>query len=124
MLTVGLDPHVGADQWWIYDYFPEALVADRRRYRSAKDIRALMEAAGFSRCETVEIQRLPRQLTVDEAVHAGFLKRTHTSQLMVISQEEYEAGLNRILAVGANPPGATILRADLRLYGTIGWAAQ
>lgn len=123
VMTVGLDPHVGTDQWWIYDYFPEALVADRRRYRSAKDIRTLMEAAGFSRCETVEIQHLPRQLTVDEAVRAGFLKRTHTSQLMVISQEEYEAGLNRIHAVGADAPGERILRADLRLYSTRGWAA-
>lgn len=123
VLTVGLDPHAGADQWWIYDYFPEALVADRQRYRSAMDIRASMESAGFSRCATVEVQHLPRQLTIDEAVSGGFLKRTHTSQLMVISQAEYEAGLNRIRAAGAHAPSQKILRAALRLYGTIGWAA-
>src|SRR5215467_889490 len=28
LLTIGLDPHTGLDQWWVYDYFPAALAAD------------------------------------------------------------------------------------------------
>lgn len=123
LLTVGLDPHNGQDHWWIYDYFPGALAADRKRYLPAGRIRELMEAAGFSRCETRMIQHLPREMTVSEARSAGFLARTSTSQLMVITDAEYEDGLKRIDAGDTTSEGAKILRSDLRLYGTVGWVA-
>ena len=118
LLTIGLDPHTGIDRWWIYEYFPQALVADRQRYLSSSTIRDLMAAAGFDRCETTEIQHLPRTLRVDEAENEGFILRTSTSQLMVISDDEYEAGLARIRADAASTSGALRLESDLRLYGT------
>jgi SAM-dependent methyltransferase len=123
LLTVGLDPHTGVDRWWIYDYFPTALDEDRRRYLPAGTIRELMVAAGFSRCETNEVQHRPVQMTISEAVRRGFLERTSTSQLMVISDAEYAAGLRRIHGADAAALGG-VLRADLRVYGTTGWAAQ
>jgi SAM-dependent methyltransferase len=118
LLTIGLDPHTGRDRWWIYDYFPAALVEDRRRYLPAASIRELMQAAGFSACETRDVQHLPAQMTVSEAERRGFLDRTSTSQLMVIPDAEYEAGMDRIRAAGAE----AILRSDLRVSGTTGWA--
>ena len=121
ILTVGLDPHNGEDQWWVYDYFPAALAADRQRYLPTQRIRELMEAVGFSRCDTQVIQHLPREMTVSEARSGGFLDRTSTSQMMVISDEEYEAGLKRIESCERAEAGAKILRSDLRLYATIGW---
>jgi SAM-dependent methyltransferase len=123
LLTVGLDPHNGEDQWWVYDYFPAALAADRQRYLSTDRIRQLMSAAGFSQCQTRMIQNLPREMTVSEARSAGFLERTSTSQLMVITEAEYEAGLERIAASDSTGNRAKILRSDLRLYATIGWVA-
>jgi SAM-dependent methyltransferase len=121
LLTVGLDPHNGEDEWWIYDYFPGALAADRKRYLPTERIRELMEGAGFSRCETRMVQHLPREMTVSEARAAGFLDRTSTSQLMVISDAEYEDGLQRIDAAARTFEGTKILRSDLRLYASIGW---
>jgi len=123
LLTVGLDPHTGQDQWWIYDYFPEALIADRKRYLPAHRIRELMMLCGFSNCETRMIQHLPREMTVSEASSGGFMNRTSTSQLMVISDVAYDAGVKRIHAADASAGGARILRSDLRLYGTTGWAS-
>lgn len=121
LLTVGLDPHNGEDEWWVYDYFPAALAADRQRYLPTDRIRELMEAAGLSRCETRIVQHLPREMTISEARSAGFLERTSRSQLMVISDAEYEAGLKRIESFERGNEGANILRSDLRLYATIGW---
>ena len=40
LLTIGLDPHTGLDRWWVYDFFPAALEADRQRYASTASIRA------------------------------------------------------------------------------------
>jgi ubiquinone/menaquinone biosynthesis C-methylase UbiE len=123
LLTIGLDPHTGLDRWWIYDYFPSAPAADRRRYLPAAQIRELMSAAGFSRCETREAQYIPSRMTVAEAARRGFLTRTSTSQLMVISDAEYEAGLKRIQREDAELDGGKVLRADLRVYGTTAWTA-
>ena len=121
VLTVGLDPHNGQDQWWVYDYFPGALSEDRKRYLPTGRIRDLMTAAGFYRCETRMIQNLAREMTVAEARSAGFLDRTDKSQLMVITDAEYEAGIQRIETAETTDEASTILRSDLRLYATTGW---
>jgi ubiquinone/menaquinone biosynthesis C-methylase UbiE len=123
LMIVGLDPHTGQDDWWVYEYFPEALIADRKRYLSAGRIRELMVTSGFDRCETRMIQHKPREMTVSEASQGGFLNRTDKSQLMVISDSEFEAGVRRIHEADAASNGASILRSNLRLYGTTGWAA-
>lgn len=121
VLTVGLDPHAASDSWWIYDHFPAALAADRERYLAASIIRSLMEATGFRHCKTIVAQHRPTSLTMRDASRRGFLDRSSTSQLLVISQAEYDAGIARMAAADAGADGGLTLRSDLRLYGTIGW---
>jgi ubiquinone/menaquinone biosynthesis C-methylase UbiE len=121
LLTVGLDPHNGEDMWWVYDYFPRALAEDRRRYLPAARIRELMANAGFSNCETRLIQHRPRAMTVSDASAGGFMERTSKSQLMVISEAEYEAGMRRIHEDNSAAGGSLMLRSDLRIYGSTGW---
>ena len=121
LLTIGLDPHAGRDQWWIYDYFPSALAVDRQRYPPVGSIRKLMEDSGLSQCETREVQHLAMRMTVSEAERRGYLDRASTSQLMVMSQAEYESGMARIRSENRTSKGATVLHADLRVYGTTGW---
>ena len=117
LLTIGLDPHTGRDRWWIYDYFPAARIEDQRRYLAAARIRDLMQNAGFSACETRDVQHRAAQMTVAEAERRGFLDRTSTSQLMVISDDEYAAGRERIRAAGRD----ALLHSDLYVSGTTGW---
>jgi SAM-dependent methyltransferase len=121
LMTVGLDPHTGRDRWWIYDYFPEALVEDLQRYPAAPAIREAMRAAGFSRCETREVQQFAATLSPDEVVERGLLERTTTSQLMVISDAAYAAGMRRMASQRQAAAGDRTLRVDLRLYATTGW---
>jgi ubiquinone/menaquinone biosynthesis C-methylase UbiE len=35
LVNVGIDPHAGRDRWYLYDYFPGTLAADRQRFPSA-----------------------------------------------------------------------------------------
>jgi ubiquinone/menaquinone biosynthesis C-methylase UbiE len=116
-LTIGLDPHAGGDQWWIYDYFPEALTADRARYSSTRTIRDQLIAAGFRRTETIVAQHIPARVPFDDALAQGILDRRSASQLLVIDDATWKAGLGRL---HRDRPE---LRADLRLYATIGWRA-
>lgn len=112
VMTIGLDPNTGLDQWWVYHYFPAALAADRRRYLPTERIRALFESAGFAEAQTTIAQHLPAERSFDNAERQGLLDRQSTSQLMVIDDEEFEAGMRKLREE------RPVLRADLRLYAT------
>jgi ubiquinone/menaquinone biosynthesis C-methylase UbiE len=118
LLTIGLDPHTGLDRWWIYDYFPGALEADRARYLPTTMIRERLEAAGFTEPVTEVAQHIPADMPFAAATERGLIDRRSTSQLMVISQAEYDAGLQRLRAEQPT------LKADLRLYATVGWVSS
>jgi len=123
MMTVGLDPHAGVDQWYIYEYFEDALEIDRRRYPASSQIREWMQAAGFDDCVTREIQHLPLRLAAREALEQGRLEKSATSQLSVLTDEEYRRGIDRVREAmeSAEVRGESLcLGADLRLYATFG----
>jgi len=113
ILIVGLDPHTGLDSWWIYEYFPAALQADLARFPPAAALRAQLRAAGFSEPVTELAQHIPAAVPFAAAVESGIVDRHATSGLMVLSDAEYEQGLQRLRA------DQPILRADLRLYATV-----
>lgn len=121
LMTVGLDPHTGLDRWHIYEYFQGTLEIDRGRYPSSDQIRAWMTSLGFSRCRTIEVQRIPFRVAAREAFKRGFLDRTATSQLSVLTNDEYERGIQRIeddLEAAEARGESLYLTADLRLYAS------
>ena len=123
MMTVGLDPHAGVDRWYIYEYFENALEIDRRRYPASRQIREWMQAAGFDDCVTREIQHMPVRLAAREALEQGRLEKSATSQLSVLTDEEYRRGIDRVREAieSAEVRGESLyLGADLRLYATFG----
>jgi ubiquinone/menaquinone biosynthesis C-methylase UbiE len=123
MMTIGLDPYAGSDRWYIYEYFEPALDIDRRRYPAASQIRDWMQGLGFETCVTREVQHLPVRLPARASLEKGRLDKHVTSQLGVLSDEEYHRGIERIRAAmeAAEARGEDLyLYADLRLYATYG----
>jgi SAM-dependent methyltransferase len=121
LLTIGLDPHIGTDRWFIYDYFAPVLDIDRRRYPSTQRLREWLRDAGFIDVHTREVQRLLTRLSAGPALDSGRLARHMTSQLAVLSEEHYQEGLQQIrrAAGEADARAETLwLTGDLRLYGT------
>jgi ubiquinone/menaquinone biosynthesis C-methylase UbiE len=118
LLTIGLDPHTRLDKWWIYDHFPGALKADRARYLPTTTIRERLEAAGFAEAATEVAQHIPAEMPFAVATERGLIDRRSTSQLMVITRAEYDEGLQRLRAEKPT------LKADLRLYATVGRVAS
>lgn len=126
-LTVGLDPHTGMDRWHVYDYFKESLDVDRQRYPSAEQLRKRMSEAGFQNCVTQEVEHWVYQIPASEALAQGRLDKAATSQLSVLTDEEYQQGIERIHAnIRRAEEGeqTLFLTADLRLYGTIAYRAE
>lgn len=123
LLSVGLDPHHGLDRWHVYDYFPESLALDKQRYPSADALRAWMTAAGFENCVTQEVEHWVIHLPAREVLAQGRLEKAATSQLSILTDEEYQRGIQAIRndLQRAEDKGQTLfLTIDLRLYGTTG----
>jgi len=123
IMTVGLDPHVGVDHWYIYEYFEPVLEIDRRRYPASRQIREWMQALQLADVRTREVQHLPVRLSARVAIDQGRLDKGVTSQLSVLTDEEYQRGVERIRGAlkAAEARGESLyLNADLRLYATLG----
>jgi ubiquinone/menaquinone biosynthesis C-methylase UbiE len=123
LMTVGLDPHTGVDRWYIYEYFEPVLAIDKRRYPASSQIREWMHGRGFSNVVTSEVQHLPVRLAARAAIEQGRLDKGVTSQLALLTDAEYEGGLERIRRAveSAETLGESLfLSADLRLYATFG----
>ncbi len=123
VMIIGQDPHTDLDHWCVYDYFAGTRERDRRRYPASATIRAWMAAAGFADCDSFEAQHLDFQVPAREALAHGRLDRSVTSQLSLLTDAEYEDGLERIRrdiareeARGRSLP----LIVDLHLYATVG----
>ena len=112
-LTIGLDPHTGTDRWWVYDYFPAARGADLQRYLPAERIRERLASAGLTNAATEIAERLTGAVPFAEAYERGSVDRRSTSQLMVITDDEYDAGLGRLRAE------APVLTTYLMLFATV-----
>jgi hypothetical protein len=113
------------DQWFVYDYFPESLEIDRQRYPATDELRSWMREAGFGDCTTQEVEHWTYQLPIEEVQRQGRLEKASTSQLSVLTDAEYQRGMEKIHVnmEGAKARGETLfLEADLRLYGTLGKA--
>jgi len=98
LASIALDPHHGRDRWYVYDYFPETLEIDRERYPSAGRVADWMIAAGFDRVECRAADRIVQNLTADQILRDPMLHKNSTSQLVLLSDEAYAAGMDRIKA--------------------------
>jgi len=124
IMIVGLDPHTGCDRWWIYDYFPQVIDIDRKRYPSTDRIRSLVTAYGFVGASTVEALHMPFQMPARLALETGRLAKTTTSQLTVLTDDEYNEGIKHLIRdieINEAKHRAFTIGADLHLYATTAW---
>jgi len=124
LMIVGLDPARGLDCWFVYDFFEGSLQADKCRYPSTSQIEAWLVAAGFSECRTNLVHHLLRHFPAREALAGGLLQKTTVSQLTLLSDAEYQQGIERIRQglQDAEARGEPfMLTVDLRFYATIAW---
>jgi SAM-dependent methyltransferase len=121
VLTIGKDPHAERDSWWVYDYFEETLEIDRTRFARVRTLRGDLATAGFAWAESCEADHIDVVHSAADALASGVVDRSFTSQLTVLSDEEFARGVARLRAADAEAGGQLQLVADFRLYATIGW---
>lgn len=96
LAIIGSDPHDGHGASYIYDYFEGTLEPDLRRFPSWGTIVAWMVRAGFGGIEFQWVERMHDPKTGREVLDDPFLRKDGCSQLTLLSDEDYAAGMGRI----------------------------
>ena len=121
LLTIGKDPHTDKDEWWVYEYFEETRAIDRERCARVRTLRGELALAGFDWTESMEADHIEVIRPASEALASGVVDAGFTSQLSVLSDEEFHRGVTRLRAANEAAGGELQLIADFRLYATVGW---
>jgi SAM-dependent methyltransferase len=98
LAIIGMDPHLGQDSWYVYDYFPGTRQTDLRRYPSSSALLGLMQEAGFVECERLSGASLQQDFAGKEVFRDPILQKDGASQLSLLSDDEFAAGMARIRA--------------------------
>ncbi len=124
ILTIGLDPHVEDCDWYIYKYFDGIIEIDKDRYPAASQIRNWLNQACFEQCTTTESEHISLRLDAEAALSKGQLDNTRTSQLTILTEQEYRLGIERIrrdINKSKMRGRNLLLISNLRLYATSAW---
>jgi len=121
LLSIGKDPHTERDDWWVYQYFEETRAIDRARFAPVRTLRGELTRAGFAWSESLEADHIEAAHRASDALAGGVVDRSFTSQLSVLTDEEFDRGVARLREADAQAGGELTLVADFRLYATVGW---
>lgn len=103
LAIIGHDPHSGEGNWYIYDYFDTVYQTDLERYPSSGMIKNLMKQVGFINIENHDVEHILNIHVGEGVLNDPFIKHSATSQLALLSEETYLAGIEKIKADLARP---------------------
>src|SRR5262249_8596659 len=123
LAVIGMDPHGRHDSWYIYDYFHGTHEVDLERFPAVLQIRAWMSDAGYSAIHDCVIERIQDHHQGRDVLNHSVLQKNGTSQLILLSDEAYSAGLAKLKAdlQEAEDQGKTLVfLEDIALVMTTG----
>jgi ubiquinone/menaquinone biosynthesis C-methylase UbiE len=96
LAVIGMDPHIGWETWYVYDYFPGTYETDLARFPSWETVLDWMRAAGFRQTERRLVERIIDHKTSATVLDDPFLQKHTSSQLALLSDAAYAAGVQQI----------------------------
>ena len=111
LAIVGMDPHAGRDRWYLYDYFAGTHETDLRRFSSSGTILDWLVTTGFEQVEWCVVEHIKGQHVGQVVLQDPILQKHGTSQLALLTDEAYAAGMVRIKAAlsEADAAGRTLV---------------
>jgi hypothetical protein len=80
-----------------------------------------MAHAGFAWADSMQADHIEAVRSLADAQRSGMIAPSFTSQLTVLSGDEFTQGLERLRAADAAAGGELQLVTDFKLYATVGW---
>ena len=125
LAIINMDPHVGRDRWYLYDYFDGVRATDIQRFPSTGAMLDWMLADGFVRAEWRMAEHIQQEVAGRAVLDNHFTQKHGSSQLAKLSDEAYATGLNRIHAAIAEAEAngtPAVFTVDQWLTLLAGWA--
>jgi SAM-dependent methyltransferase len=124
---IGMDPQTEEDRWYLYDYFPGTRERDLVRYPSGVVLLEWMHQAGFTKCDRLCVARIIYDYIGYEVFQDPILHKDGTSQLSLLSDEEFSLGISRIqeqLQQGEQNGSEAVFSVDITIPMIIGLASE
>ena len=96
LAVVGMDPREHRHRWYVYDYFAGTYETDLDRFPSWGTVMDWMVEAGFESIEWRLVEQITDHKVGREVFSDPFLQKDACSQLTLLTDEAYAAGLRRI----------------------------
>ncbi len=96
LVVIGLDPHNHPERWYVYHYFSGTYETDLARFPTSEMVSGWMRQAGFLRMEVKTAEIIRDTIQGEDVLKHPFLQKNSCSQLALLSDEDYAAGLERI----------------------------
>ncbi len=96
LAVIGMDPHGRRDAWYVYDYFEDVYETDLARFPRGSTVMDWMAEAGFHSIRRQTVEHIVDHKYGRAVFDDPFLKKHAASQLALLSDEAYAAGLRRI----------------------------
>lgn len=123
LAIIGLDVLETCGGWMVYEYFPETYERDCERFPTWEQVALWMQAAGLTPQSPRVVQRTQYDRHGRKVLEDPFMRKHATSQLALLTDNEYEAGMARVRAAidAAEAQGnVAVFRVDLTLKMLVG----
>jgi ubiquinone/menaquinone biosynthesis C-methylase UbiE len=98
LAIVNFDPREIENDWYVYDYFDGVYETDLARFPARRELEDLLCQSGFMGVQSPIAQDMDFTTTGRAVLDSYFLQKSACSQLLLLSDEAYAAGLARIRA--------------------------
>jgi ubiquinone/menaquinone biosynthesis C-methylase UbiE len=125
LAVIGHDPHeAAASNWYIYHYFEGVYDTDIRRYPAGTAVARWMHETGFEKLSSQVIEHINNLHVGESVLKDPFLKYNATSQLALLSEQTYEAGIQKIteaLAAARQRQERIVFRSEIQVKMILGY---
>lgn len=96
LCIMGFDPYDKENDWYLYDYFESTRQIDLDRFPTFYELEKWASENGFAEIKTELIHIVKNDKTGRDVLQDHFLDKRGASQLALLSDEEYQKGLEKI----------------------------
>jgi ubiquinone/menaquinone biosynthesis C-methylase UbiE len=114
LAVYSVDPHIDKN-WYVYDYFDSVYENDLKRFIPIETLKKRLEKNNFVDIKISSVEKVFNQRKGVDVSDDPFLKKKNTSQLANLTNDQYEAGINKITnKILENPE--TVFTTSLTFY--------
>jgi ubiquinone/menaquinone biosynthesis C-methylase UbiE len=127
LATIGMDVPSAIGHFVVYDYFPGAIENDRSRFPLWEQVRAWMQEEGLTVRPLCTVEHIRSEKHGRAILDDPFMSRHSSSQFMILTDSQYQAGIDRIKSSIAEAEARgeeAVFKTEVQLKMVVGRAQE